>query len=75
MALEQRLIGPLRNEGVVLVHLIEPIKNLPCGVCAERYGFLEVLDWFMHDLRTRRSSIVFLSQTVYAVARNSIKGV
>ncbi len=29
--------------------LVQPIKNLPRSICADRHDLLEVLDWFMHN--------------------------
>ncbi len=48
VALQQRLIGPFRSEGRVLVDLIEPVEDVPGGICANGYCFLEVLNGFMH---------------------------
>jgi hypothetical protein len=30
------------------MNLIQPVKDMPCGIGADRDRFLEVLDWFMH---------------------------
>ena len=54
MALQQRLIRPLRSERFILIDLIEPIKNLPGCVRANCNDLLDILNWFMHNQVNRK---------------------
>ena len=50
LALEQRLVGPFRGEGRVLVDLVELVENKPGGAGRHGDGFFDVLDGLVHSL-------------------------
>src|SRR5579862_6439590 len=49
VAFKQRLVGPSRSEGRILVDLVEFVKHNPGSSGCHRDGFLDVLDWLMHS--------------------------
>src|SRR6202167_3870547 len=49
VAFQQRLVGPGRGEGRVLVDLVEFVKHNPGGTGRHGHCFFDVLDWLVHS--------------------------